>query len=542
MMAAAAKKVVTVIPQRIQPLTHNPLHSLVRKKVAGYARVSTDSDEQENSYSAQVDYFTGYIQARKDWEFVGIYTDEGITGTNTTHRDGFNRMIKDALAGKIDLIVTKSVSRFARNTVDTLTTIRQLKEHGVEVFFQKENIYTFDSKGELLLTIMSSLAQEESRSISENVTWGKRKSFADGKISMPYKSFLGYQRGEDNLPEIVEDEARVIRKIYNWFMEGATVHQIAKHLTETGIKTPTGTNQWPDSTVKSILRNEKYMGDAILQKTFCTDFLTKKYKKNEGEVPQYYVKNSHPAIISKELFELVQLEMKERERAGNRYSGKSLFASKIVCGQCGGYYGSKVWHSTDAYRRVIWRCNRKYEKGVASEQRCTTPHVTDEQIKAGCLKAIQRMIANKAMVIVNCQEMIESMLATDEQEKQVAALQDQAMGLAERIRSLVTECTQQPKDKDEFHAEYDCLSQQYEKLMHKIEAIQRAMTDKTQRAEQISAFLHMLREQEVCTEFDPMLFTGLIDQIVVLGDKKHFDLKFVFRDGTECVVASEDLN
>ena len=323
--SATVKRIVTMIPQRIQPITQSPINLLLRKKVAGYARVSTGSDEQENSYEAQVDYFTEYIRSHEDWEFVKIYTDEGITGTSTKHRDGFNQMISDALAGKIDLVVTKSVSRFARNTVDTLTTIRKLKENGVEVFFQKENIYTFDSKGELLLTIMSSLAQEESRSISENVTWGIRKSFSDGKVLMPYGSFLGYRKGEDG-PEIDPDEAEVVKMIYSRFMEGDSAYQIARALTEAGIRTPGGKVNWSKTTVQSILTNEKYTGDAILQKTFCTDFLTKKHKKNEGEVPQYHVQNSHPAIISKELFELVQLEIQARKQAGNKYSGKGLFS------------------------------------------------------------------------------------------------------------------------------------------------------------------------------------------------------------------------
>ena len=197
-----AAKTVTVIPQTINPITRLALNTNQKRRVAGYARVSTDSDEQFTSYEAQIDYYTQYIKNHADWEFVKVYTDEGITGTNTKHREGFNLMIEDALAGKIDLIVTKSVSRFARNTVDSLVTVRKLKEKGVEVFFEKENIYTLDSKGELLITIMSSLAQEESRSISENVTWGHRKRFADGKILIPYANFLGYRKGADGLPDV----------------------------------------------------------------------------------------------------------------------------------------------------------------------------------------------------------------------------------------------------------------------------------------------------------------------------------------------------
>ena len=248
------ERVVTKIPQRIQPLTRMPLNVTRKRRVAGYARVSTDSEEQENSYEAQVDYFTEYIHSRDDWDFVKMYTDEGITGTSTKHREGFNEMVADALAGKIDLIVTKSVSRFARNTVDSLTIIRELKANGVEVYFEKENIYTFDGKGELMLTIMSSLAQEESRSISENTTWGIRKGFADGKVPMSYGSFLGYRKADNGQPEIVPEEADIVRTIYLRYLNGFTAHQIARSLTEVNIPTPMGRKKWSESTVLSILK------------------------------------------------------------------------------------------------------------------------------------------------------------------------------------------------------------------------------------------------------------------------------------------------
>ncbi len=210
-------KVIT-IPATRSKYTAAPINSRKKRRVAGYARVSTDHEEQQTSYEAQVDYYTSYIKGREDWEFVSVYTDEGISATSTTKRSGFNKMVEDALAGHIDLIITKSVSRFARNTVDSLTTIRKLKEHKVECYFEKENIWTFDSKGELLLTIMSSLAQEESRSISENVTWGQRKRFADGKVTVPFKRFLGYDRGEDGNLVINEEQAEIVRKIYGMFL------------------------------------------------------------------------------------------------------------------------------------------------------------------------------------------------------------------------------------------------------------------------------------------------------------------------------------
>ena len=258
-------------------------------------------------------------------------------------------MIEDALAGKIDLIITKSISRFARNTVDTLTNVRKLKEHNVEVYFEKENIYTFDSKGEVLITIMSSLAQDESRSISENVTWGQRKRFADGKISLGYKSFLGYEKGpdKDHPLVIVEDQAKIVRRIYSLFIEGKTPCTIAKILTEEGIKTPGSKDKWGSTVIESILTNEKYKGSALLQKTFTVDFLEKKMKTNEGEVPQYFIEHSHDAIIPPEDWELVQVEIARRKSLGRKYSGNSVFGARLVCGDCGGFYGAKTWNSTN---------------------------------------------------------------------------------------------------------------------------------------------------------------------------------------------------
>ena len=262
---------------------------IVKQRVAAYARVSTEHEEQQNSYEAQVDHYTKEIKKHSEWIFVEVYTDKGISGTNTKKREGFNRMVKDALDGKIDLILTKSVSRFARNTVDTLTTIRKLKERGVAVYFEEQSINTMDGKGELLITIMSSIAQEESRSISDNVTWGQRKRFADGKVSVGYKQFLGYEKGEDGLPQIVEDEAKIVRYIYREFLLGKTGSHIAKTLTEAGVPTPGGKKEWQASTIMSILQNEKYKGAALLQKSFTVDFLEKRMKVNEGEVPQYYM-------------------------------------------------------------------------------------------------------------------------------------------------------------------------------------------------------------------------------------------------------------
>lgn len=308
------QKKVTKIPATLTRFTASPIAEKKKRQVAGYARVSTGHNDQFKSYEAQIDYYTNYIKSRNDWEFVKIYTDEGISGTSTKKRVGFQTMVDDALAGKIDLIVTKSVSRFARNTVDSLTTIRELKEHGVECYFEKENIWTFDGKGELLITIISSLAQEESRSISENCTWGQRKRFADGKVSVAYSRFLGYDKGPNGGLVINTKEAETIRKIYRLFLQGMTPYGISKKLTKDGDLSPSHSTKWNATTVKRILSNEKYKGDALLQKTYTVDYLTKKRKVNEGEIPQYYVEGDHEAIIDPAVFNEVQIKLERRKQ------------------------------------------------------------------------------------------------------------------------------------------------------------------------------------------------------------------------------------
>lgn len=304
-------KQVTIIPARVE-MESGLVGKRTNRRVAAYARVSTNRECQQTSYEAQIQYYTRYIEKKPDWIFAGIYADEGVTGTSTQKRVAFLQMIQDAMDGKIDLIVTKSVSRFARNTVDSLSVIRKLKEHGVEIYFEKENIWTFDAKGELLITIISSLAQEESRSISENTRWGMRKAFQDGKVFVPYRHFLGYDRGENGELKVNPEQAKTVRMIYKMFLDGNSFYRIAAELTQRRIPTPYGKEIWRDRTVKNILQNEKYRGDTLLQKRYSRNFLDRKMRKNEGEVPQYYVVGNHEAIIEPETFDKVQRELQRR--------------------------------------------------------------------------------------------------------------------------------------------------------------------------------------------------------------------------------------
>lgn len=379
------EKKVTVIEPIASRIAQEAVIVPDKLRVAAYARVSTEQDEQQSSYEAQVAYYTNYIQANPAWEFVQVFADEGITGTSTKRRDGFNEMISRALNGEIDLILTKSISRFARNTVDTLQTVRELKNAGVEVIFEKENLHTFDPKCEVMLTIMSSLAQEESRSISENVRWGQRKSMRDGKVNIPYKSFLGYRKGADGRPEIVEEEAVIVRSIYTMFLEGRTIRYIANYLTEQGALTPRGKTKWVVSTVRSILTNEKYKGHALLQKTYVADYLTKEVRKNHGELRQYVVENSHDAIVSPEIFDKVQELMVERYGKRKWSGSKHPFANKLICAECGQFFGHKVWHNRHNTERYnVWYCNHRYDGGKI----CNSPVLREREIE----KAFERML------------------------------------------------------------------------------------------------------------------------------------------------------
>ena len=518
---------VTTIPATLTRFTAVPIAENRKRRTAAYARVSTDTEEQISSYEAQVRFYTDYIQSRSDWEFAGVYTDEGITGTSTEHREGFKRMMKDALAGKIDLIVTKSVSRFARNTVDSLTAVRDLKAKGVEVYFEKENIRTLDSKGELLITIMSSLAQEEARSISENVTWGIRKRFADGKVSMAYSSFLGYEKGPDGTPVINEEEADVVRLIYSLFLQGKAVSWIASYLTKEGIPTPMRKERWTTTTIGSILTNEKYKGDAILQKTYISDFLTKKAKPNNGEIPKYYVENSHPAIISAETFALAQDEMKRRKDDRTRTTSASVFSGKVYCGKCGSVYGRKVWHSADQYRRVIWRCDSKYAK---KGHVCDSPHFTEEQLEKAAMNAINDILKDRNAIINEAENALLDLFDTTSLIEQRTRLEARIGEISGKAKELIGKNSRVAQNQNEYQKEYSLLSAEYHMLKKKLDETEAAITDKETRKIRADEFLVVLKKSEVITDsFSPELFIGLVERITVLSKD---EIRVEFRNGS----------
>lgn len=523
---------ITVIPSTKNQHTQLPFGSLSFRKVAAYARVSTNTDEQYTSYEAQVNYYRKFIQERNDWKYTNVYADEGISGTNTKRRTEFNRMISDALEGKIDLIITKSISRFARNTLDTISFVRKLKDKGIELYFEKENLWTLDPKSELILTIMASIAQEESRSISQNVTWGKRVSFQEGKVSFAYKSFLGYKKENDKLV-IDEDEAVIVKMIYRMFLvEGKTPSGIASYLTSLNIKTPMGkSTKWTKNTIHSILRNEKYKGDALLQKKYTINYLNHTLVKNTGQIPQYYVENNHPAIIDRDMWEQVQIELTRRDELGAKYSSNGIFSSKLVCEDCGGFYGKKKWHSNSKYSRFVYQCNRKFDKG---KETCHTPNLMEDDIKLKFIEAYNLSMKDKKRIIKDSTELIELLTDTTQIDKEVEDLNDEMLVISELLNKLIKENSKSIMTQDDYNKKFDELTNRYERTQKKHNESIKARDNKKVQALNLKSFISNLkRVDDKLSEWNEPIWMLMVKSAVVHRDKR---ITFRMNDGKEIII------
>lgn len=367
-----ATKRVTIIPAKPE-LSKESNYDLKPKRVAAYCRVSTDREEQEHSFETQKAMYTDMIMMKPTWQMAGIYADDGITGTIAKKRPGFMKMIDDSRKGKIDIIITKSVSRFSRNNLDCLIYVRELKELGIPIIFEKEGINTLQVSSELLITLFSGLSQAESESISMNVKIGKRQSLKNGNVPFCYKSFLGYKKGTDGKPEIVPEEAEIIKRIYSEYLSGKSLYEVAKSLMADNILTARGNKKWTSKGIESILKNEKYKGDALLQKTYIVDCISKKCKKNNGELPMYYVENNHPAIIDRAVFDRVQEEISRRSSKPKKtekgtktelgkYSSKYALTELLYCGCCGKPYRRVTW-TIRGKKKIVWRCISRLDYG-----------------------------------------------------------------------------------------------------------------------------------------------------------------------------------
>lgn len=367
------QQIRTITKIEANPLLTSKTNEYRQLRVAAYCRVSTNEDDQINSYNAQVAFYTEHICSNPLWRFAGIYADEGITGTLVHKRERFKAMIHDCEKGKIDLILTKSVSRFARNTVDSLNYVRKLKAMNIGVFFEEQNLNSLTADSETFIGLYSVIAQSESENISANVRWGIQQRMKNGTYSFRF-NILGYRKGQDGEPEIVQDEAETIRKIFDMYLDGNSLNQIKAYLEDNGKCTKTGKTVWDKRILKTILQNEKYAGDLLMQKTFRTDCITKKTKKNNGELPKYLITNNHPAIIDRDTFKHVQLEIARRANKKRisdfavtelgKYSGKYALSELLICGECGSHYRRRTSYDTHKNKRIYWRCLNRIEHGT----------------------------------------------------------------------------------------------------------------------------------------------------------------------------------
>lgn len=392
------EKKITEIPAN--PVFHNIRKTRRRLRVAAYCRVSTEEEEQQNSFEVQIQYYTQKICGNPEWELAGIFADEGISGVSTRKRAQFNEMIALCKRRKIDMILTKSISRFARNTLDCIRYVRMLKSWSIRIIFEKENIDTANMNSEMILTCLSSFAQAESESISGNVTKGIRMGYRQGRFVFRYDRFLGYRKGADGKPEIVPEQAEIVRQIAQSYLNGNSLREIKRFLEDRNIPSPGGTRIWRKTTILSILQNEKYMGDVLLQKSFTADFMEGKKQKNNGELPQYYIRDNHPAILSRDMFYRIQEEISRRnsKRPANakraktnrgRFSSKYALTERLVCGICGSLYRRVTW-SIHGRKEVVWRCINRLEYG--SRICGSSPTIREELLHDAIMEAMQSLI------------------------------------------------------------------------------------------------------------------------------------------------------
>lgn len=507
---------VMVIPAKRQIGNNIKKAEKPKLRVAAYCRVSTDSDEQATSYDAQIEHYTEYISKNPEWVLAGIFADDGITGTNTKKRDEFNRMIEECHAGNIDMIITKSISRFARNTLDCLKYIRELKDLNIPVFFEKEAINTMDSKGEVLLTIMASLAQQESQSLSQNVKLGIQYRYQQGKVQINHNHFLGYTKDAEGNLVIDPEQAEIVRRIYREYLQGLSMDKIAAGLEADGILTGAGKTKWYSSTINKILRNEKYIGDALLQKTYTTDFLTKKRIKNNGTVPQYYVEGDHEAIIPKDIFLLVQEEMARRRRVhttenGKRrcYSCKHCFAQIVFCGECGEYYRRVHWNNRGC-RSIVWRCCSRLEN---TGHACRSRTVNETILEQVVIDAINQVLCQKNDFLKTLQSNMKT------------AITDRDSLSPEVIDTRLRDLQKELLKKANQSADYDAIADEILRLrdMRKQSEVDSVLRDdQMKRIKDLQDFIK--KQATDIKEFDEMLVSRHIAKITVFED--HFTVNF----------------
>lgn len=536
---------------RVIPPTINTQESIREKykqlRVVAYCRVSTKQEEQLNSYETQKNYYTEKINAEPNWTLAGIFADKGITGTSIKKRDEFKKMIRLCRQGKVDMIITKSISRFARNTVDCLVYIRKLKEMGVDVFFEEQGIHSTQPGAEFYITIYGSIAQSESENISANVKWGKEQSAREGKVAFHYKNFLGFRKGKDGRPEIVPEQAQVIQFIYDSFLSGDSIGGIKDKLEELRIPSPSGKAEWHYSTIQSILKNEKYKGDGIINKTYIEDCISKKVRLNNGERVKFYVENNHEGIISSEKYALVQEELARRtskpkikqkgtKTEQGKYSSKYALTELLVCGECKTPYRRCTW-TMKGQKKIVWRCINRLDYG---KKYChKSPTIEESVLQCAIMKAIGRTAMQNAEVLRTLKLHIGMGLDMSETEDKSLDIQIRIAEIEAEFKAMLNAVSSETLEAfDEGKAtvlmnEKNNLQQQLAQIA---ERKQKRANVKT-RLDDIFTILDGLKNHPM--EYDDRIVRQIIECIVVESKEQ---IKIVFVGGLEVLQELENRN
>lgn len=526
---------VRIIPAKPQTTENRDKYHQLR--VAAYCRVSTEQEEQQNSYQVQIAYYTDLINRKKEWTLAGIFADEGISGTQAKKRPEFLKMIRLCKKQKIDLVITKSISRFARNTVDCLEYVRQLKDLGIGVIFEKENINTMTMTSEFMIALYGSFAQAESESISKNVSWGKQKAYAEGKVSFQYSKLLGYQKGADGKPEIVPEEAETVRLIYELFLDGLSFTRIKATLESKGKLTAMGNQIWSESNIKSILKNEKYVGDVLLQKTFTADCITKKVVKNNGERPMYLVTNHHAPIIDRDTFNRVQQELARRSSKRKisdkttteqgKYSSKYALSELLICGNCGTPYRRCTWTAGDK-KQIVWRCISRLDHG---KKYCSeSPTIHEDKLHRAILKAVNEYLGCGDEIAKILKANIGSVLECKNQQE-ILRLEQRLKELDKARNDLILLIASGGCDEDKLDCEFEKIYAEEQEVNEKLLELRKNGSISADTQNKIDSAMEMLAQERFQVEvFDNVIIRKLIDCIKVLSKE---ELLIIFKGGVE---------
>lgn len=516
----------TVTKIEANPLLASRRNEYKQLNVAAYCRVSTDSEDQLNSYNAQVAFYTEHICKNPKWHFAGIYADEGITGTVVSKRERFKQMIKDCEKGKIDLILTKSVSRFARNTVDSLNYVRKLKAMGIGVFFEEQNIDTLTTDSEMFIGLYSVMAQSESENISSNVRWGIQQRMKNGTYSSNFNIY-GYRKGENGEPEIVLEEAEVVKMIFDRYLDGASITQILKYLSENKIPNRLGKTEWSKSAVQNMLSNEKYVGDILMQKTYRSDCISKKVKKNNGELAKYLISNNHPAIIERDIFNLVQQEKARRGAKSKKsdsaitelgkYSGKYVLSEILVCGECGSPYRRRTINS-HGEKKVYWRCLNRIEHG---NKYCRKSAGIEEcKLHEAICRALSSALPNRDEILKAVKATLEYAVSGDSDTLNRYNIELNIKQLQSEVDMLMDGAMSTEGDQERYFTEIEKLYGKIKALRQQLEVLQTNVNVQGSTDVEVKRIAEILENEDFSfTEFDDTVIRRIVDCIRVMGDR-----------------------